>query len=165
VQRLVKDYARSISEDSAWLDDIFQIEGKSKQPIIIHVPGHASHLHVRFWAAGSRELGRRAYAYLLKQHLIKPPTYFVDHVVAKGETLASIATKFHVSIAALKRANRLGSSRIVHGHTLRIPRTGGVDRQLAKIVAPPRRLPPPQVIANTPPPPALADNPCAHASR
>jgi penicillin-insensitive murein endopeptidase len=165
VQRLVKDYAKSIGEDTAWLDDIFQVDGKSKQPIIIHVPGHASHIHVRFWAAESRELGRRAYAYLLKNHLIKPPTYFVDHVVAKGETLASIATKFHVSIAALKRANHLASSRISRGRTLKIPRTGGVERQLAKIVAPPRRLPPVQAIAQTPPPPPLADNPCAHASR
>src|SRR6185437_13241686 len=65
VQRLVKDYARANGEDGAWLDGIFQVDGAGPRPIIIHVPGHASHVHVRFWAAESRELGRRAYSLLM----------------------------------------------------------------------------------------------------
>jgi nucleoid-associated protein YgaU len=45
------------------------------------------------------------------------------HVVAKGDTLISIAAKHHVSVADLRRANRIQDERrLPVGQTLTIPR-------------------------------------------
>ncbi|RMD69704.1 MAG: LysM peptidoglycan-binding domain-containing protein [Gammaproteobacteria bacterium] len=44
-----------------------------------------------------------------------------EHVIAKGETLSSIAQRYHVSVDSLRLANSLPSDRIRAGQVLRIP--------------------------------------------
>ena len=45
----------------------------------------------------------------------------VYHRVRKGETLSTIAAKYHVSVAQIRRLNRLGKSSVIRaGRTLRI---------------------------------------------
>src|SRR5690606_40839546 len=51
-----------------------------------------------------------------------------EHVVKKGETLSGIAARYGVTVAALRRANRLEGKddrRLPVGKRLRIPRAGG----------------------------------------
>lgn len=45
----------------------------------------------------------------------------VTHVVQRGETLGTIATRYGVTVSALMQANRLTSDRIYAGQTLAIP--------------------------------------------
>ncbi len=164
VQKLIKNYALSIGEDAAWLDAVFQYGAKNPRPLVFHVPGHASHLHIRFYTPASRELGRRAYPFLLKRKIIKPPTYFTEHVATKGETLAHMAVRFRTSIDAIKKANKMPNSIVVRGKTYRIPKSGGIERPAAKIAIPPRRLPPAKAIAATQRAPVRED-PCKRAAR
>lgn len=164
VQKILKSYALSIGEDSAWLDSVFQYGGKNPRPLVFHVPGHASHLHIRFYTAASRELGRRAYPFLLKHKTIKPPTHYIDHLATKGETLAHMAVRFRTSIDAIKKANKMPNSIVQRGKAYRIPKSGGIERPTAKIAIPPRRLPPAKAIATTPRAPARED-PCRRAAR
>lgn len=50
----------------------------------------------------------------------------IVHVVRRGETLSSVASRYHLTPKALMAANRIGSARIVVGQRLRIPaRNGG----------------------------------------
>ena len=163
VQKIVKQYAASIGEDAAWLDSVFQYGGKSTRPLVFHVPGHASHLHIRFYAPTSRELGRRSYAYLLKHKLIKAPTRFIEHVAAKGETLAHMAQRYRTTVDVIKKANKMPNSIVVKGRVYKIPRAGGVERQTVKLAIPPRRTPPAKALATATPPPR--DTPCKHATR
>ena len=166
VQKILKQYATDIGEDKAWLDDVFQVGGKSARPIFFHVPGHASHIHVRFWAPASRELGRRAYGFLMAHHMIKPPTYFIEHTVKPGETLGAIAARYRVAVDVLKRANHLASNVIVRGRAYKIPRTGGIERPAAKLVVPARKVPPPIAVAlarRSEPEPSES-RPCARAA-
>jgi penicillin-insensitive murein endopeptidase len=162
VQKIVKSYAASIGEDGAWLDSVFQYGGKSTRPLVFHVPGHASHLHIRFYAPTSHELGRRAYPYLMKHKLIKPPTRFIEHVASKGETLAHMAQRFKTTVDVIKKANRMPNSIVVKGRVYKIPRSGGVSGPGAKLAMPARRTPPAKAVAAAPPP---RDTPCKHATR
>jgi LysM repeat protein len=43
------------------------------------------------------------------------------HTVRRGETLSHLAQRYGTSVRALMRVNRLGSSRLRIGKTLRIP--------------------------------------------
>jgi membrane-bound lytic murein transglycosylase D len=49
----------------------------------------------------------------------------VGHRVRSGETLASIAARYHVSVASIKSQNRLKSDRLRPGQKLRIVRSAG----------------------------------------
>ena len=46
-----------------------------------------------------------------------------DHTVRAGETLAMIAVRYQVSVAALRRTNNLSSDELKTGQTLNIPNT------------------------------------------
>ncbi len=48
-------------------------------------------------------------------------TYTVRHKVRRGETLSLIAKRYHTSIKAIKKANRLKGSKIRIGQVLKIP--------------------------------------------
>jgi LysM repeat protein len=51
-------------------------------------------------------------------------TASLKHRVKRGETIYSIAKKYHVSVASIKKANRLGSkTKLVQGRRLIIPGT------------------------------------------
>jgi murein endopeptidase len=150
VQRLLRAYALEIGEDPAWLDDVFQVSGKSRRPIIIHAPGHATHLHVRFYSPAAQELGRRAYRFLTSRRLIAPPTLFVTHTVKPGETLSHLAVRYKVTVAAIKKANGLKKDVLRVKKPYKIPQTGGIAMP-ARVALPPRRVPPaPAVVAAKP---------------
>ncbi len=55
----------------------------------------------------------------------------IKHRVRRGETLAILAKRYHSTIRAIKRANRLRSSRIRVGQVLKIP-TGKYVRKIRK---------------------------------
>mgnify|MGYP001035362814 CR=1 FL=1 len=162
IQRLLKAHALSIGEDPAWLDQIFQVGGKSSRPIIFHAKGHANHFHVRFYSPVARELGRRAYRFLLSRGLITPPTRYITHTVKPGETLTHLARRYKVTIDAIKKANALTSDVLRANKQYKIPQTGGIPMP-ARLVVPPRRLPPsPSPEAEAKAAPAL--EPCRRTS-
>lgn len=145
VQRLLRDHALSIGEDRAWVDDLFQVSGKSRRPIFVHAPGHATHLHVRFYSPAARELGRRAYKLLASRRLIAPPTTFITHTVKPGETLSHLAVRYKVSVAAIKKANGLTKDVLRVKRAYKIPQVGGIARP-APLALPARRVPPAPVV-------------------
>ncbi len=153
IQRLLKNYALEIGEDPAWLDQIFQVGGKSARPIIFHVKGHATHLHVRFVSPVARELGRRAYRFLVARHAVSPPTLYVTHTVKPGETLSHLAVRYKVTPDAIKKANALSSDVLRANKPYKIPQAGGGIPMPGPVVIPPRRTPPPPkavAVANPP---------------
>jgi penicillin-insensitive murein endopeptidase len=58
VQRLLRSYAEAIGEDREWLSSIFH-GTNDEEPIIRHEPGHATHIHVRFYNPIAEETARR----------------------------------------------------------------------------------------------------------
>ena len=141
IQKLLKDYARTLGEDPAWLDEVFQVGSKSRRPLIRYAPGHATHLHVRFYNPVAQELGRMAHGWLVKKGRIKAPLYFAQHTVKKGETLGSIANRYGTTVKAIQQANHLRGTLIQMRATYKIPKTGAV-REPTEIRVPPRRRPP-----------------------
>ncbi len=142
IQKLLKAYALTAGEDPTWLDRVFGGPLSRERPLIAHSPGHASHLHARFYNPIAQETGRRVYRMLVAHKKISPPTYFIHHKVRRGDTLGRMARKYRTTVKALKKANRLRSTRIIAGRKYKIPRRGGVAAAGAPLVIPPRRLPP-----------------------
>jgi LysM repeat protein/murein endopeptidase len=83
VQRLLYDYALAQNEDKAFLDRVFQVSGKSAQPLIRHVKGHQTHIHVRFFSPSAQASGKLAQAYLPKP--APPPVKRLKGKIAKGK--------------------------------------------------------------------------------
>ncbi len=141
IQALLKEYAVSIGENRAWVDGLFG--GGGQRAIIRYARGHATHVHVRFYNPIAQETARRSYAALVERGIVPPVQNYVQHMVKKGETLGKIAKKYGVSVAAIKRANRLKKSLIREKHPVLIPiahpRPAPPPQRLA---FPPRRLPP-----------------------
>ena len=143
LQQPLKEYALSIGEDAAWLDQIFQ--GKAAQRAIIrHAPGHATHLHLRFFNPISQETARRCYASLARHKLVKAPEQYLTHKAKKNETLAMIAKKYGSTVHAIREANGLRSNLIHEQAVYRIPVSGGGVRvpRLERVRVPARRPPP-----------------------
>jgi murein endopeptidase len=139
VQRLVKEYAASTGEDRAWLDEIF--EG-AQRPIIHHVKGHATHLHVRFYSPVARETGRRVYATMLRRRMVDPPTYFVTHTAKPGETLSHLAKRYGTTTKALQETNHLKTTVIKAGKEYKVMRHGTLREPQGPVRIPPRHMPP-----------------------
>ena len=151
LQKLLKAYALEIGEDRAWLDEVFQVGGKSRRPTIFHAHGHATHLHVRFYSPAAQELGRRAYRTLLARHVIAPPTLYLTHTTKPGETLSHLAHRYKVTTDAIKKANGLTSDVLKVNRPYKIPHVGGVPVP-ERIAVPPRRVPPtPSAVASAKP--------------
>lgn len=64
IQRILYAYALAHGEDKAFAERVFQVSGKSQRPLIRHVKGHATHIHVRFFSPSAQASGRLAQAYL-----------------------------------------------------------------------------------------------------
>ncbi len=143
VQKLLRKHAESKGEDSKWLDKIFGGPTTTLRPLIRHAKGHRTHLHIRFYNPIAQETGRRIYRLLLKNKLIRRPTYYIKYKVRRKDTLIRLAHRFKTTVRAIKRANRLRSSRIITNRKYRIPRRGGVRQSNKPVVIPERRLPPP----------------------
>lgn len=143
IQRLIRDYAEGVGESREWLDLLFRGKG-AVQPLIRHAPGHATHIHIRFYSPVAQETARRAFASLVRHKKVPVGASFVVHVAKKGETLANLAKRYHTTIRAIRQANGLKSNLIQAKKTYRIPTThqSSPSVQVARIVIPPRRLPP-----------------------
>jgi murein endopeptidase len=141
IQLLLRNYALQLGEDPAWVDSLFQYGGSSARPLIVHVRGHATHIHIRFRSPIAEELGRRAYPFLLRRGLLRPPTYFVKHVTKKGETLSHLALRYKTTIDVIRSANGLKNDGLREGKEYRIPQRGGVA-SIPPVLVPPRRIPP-----------------------
>lgn len=161
IQRILKAYALEIGEDPAWLDEVFQVGGKSRRPIIFHAKGHATHLHVRFYSPKAQELGRRAYGFLVGRRMIAPPTLYITHTVKPGETLSHLALRYKVTGDAIKKANELKKDVLRVNKPYKIPQTGGIAAP-ARLALPARRVPPPpKAVASRSGP---SGEPCRRAS-
>lgn len=57
------------------------------------------------------------------------------HIVRKGDTLSGLATRYGVSVSALKRANGLKSDLIKVGQSLKIPEMLPAGQDLSKLLA------------------------------
>lgn len=164
LQKVLKAYAREIGEDPGWLDQIFQVGGKSARPVIFHAKGHATHLHIRFYSPAAQELGRRAYRMLLARHVVTPPTLFIRHTTKPGETLSHLALRYRVTPEAIKKANAMTSDLVRVNRPYKIPQTGGVPLP-ERVALPARRVPPaPSTVASTGPKRAWDGEPCHRSS-
>ncbi|MFO0727832.1 MAG: LysM peptidoglycan-binding domain-containing protein [Myxococcota bacterium] len=139
IQKQLFDYALSIGEDRAWLDSIFHAGPRS---LLQHARRHRDHFHLRFYSARSQELGRRVQPLLGKDDTTPQ---IVRHLIRNGDSLGKIARRYGVSIAAIKRTNRMKSDFIRAGRALAIPvRARDCQRcgEVPEVYVPPRRLPP-----------------------
>jgi len=142
LQEPLKAYALSIGEDPDWVSQIFQGKGVQRA-IIRHAPGHATHLHLRFWSPLAQETARRCYPALARHQLVRAPQQYTKHKAKKNETLAMIAKKYGSSVRAIREANGLRSSLIREQAVYRIPLSGGVRIPRTERVRIPARRPPP----------------------
>ena len=144
LQQPLREYALSIGEDVAWLEQIFHGQG-AQRAIILHAPGHATHLHLRFFNPISQETARRCYASLARHKLVSAPVQYLTHKAKKNETLAMIAKKYGSTVPAIRAANGLHSTLIHEQVVYRIPIPGGGLRvpRMVRVRVPARRTPPP----------------------
>lgn len=145
LQEPLRDYAASIGEDPAWLAQVFQGRG-AERAIIRHAPGHATHLHLRFWNPIAQETARRCYPALARHRLVAVPERYLTHKAKKNETLAMIAKKYGTTVHAIRQANGLRSNLIHEQAVYRIPLAASSTVQLSRgaRVRIPARRPPPQ---------------------
>lgn len=68
VQALLEEYALADGEDPEWLSQVFA--GTSKEGIVRHRWGHATHFHVRFVNPTAELTGRRSYTWLAQAGLL-----------------------------------------------------------------------------------------------
>ncbi|MBX3181583.1 MAG: penicillin-insensitive murein endopeptidase [Polyangiaceae bacterium] len=148
LQRVLRSYAEELGEDPAWLEDVFK-GGKGRRPLILHAPGHATHIHIRFFNPVAQEAGRRLYPALVQRGVVAPPAQFVSYRAKKGDTLAVLAKRFDTTVQAIMRANGLRSTLIRAKVTYRIPKQVGVKMAPPSRI-PPRRVPPPRVAVKSP---------------
>jgi penicillin-insensitive murein endopeptidase len=143
LQEPLKEYALTVGEDPVWVSQIFQGKG-AQRAIIRHAPGHATHLHLRFWNPLAQETARRCYAALARHQLVRPPVQYTTHKAKKNETLGMIAKKYGSTVRAIRDANGLHSSLIHDQVVYRIPVSGGGVRipHTERVRIPARRPPP-----------------------
>ena len=150
LQEPLKEYALSVGEDPVWLAQIFQGKG-ALRAIIRHAPGHATHLHLRFWNPLAQETARRCYPALARHQLVRAPQQYTTHKAKKNETLAMIAKKYGSSVRAIREANGLRSTLIHEQAVYRIPLSGsGVRIPHTERVRVPARRPPPTPVHREP---------------
>lgn len=141
VQRVLREHAERMGEDPAWLDDVFRGNGPERPALIRHEPGHATHIHVRFYNPIAQETARRCYASLVKLGRVQPPVHYIQHRAGKGDTLIGLAKRYGTTVRAIQRANGLRSSTIYARKLYKIPRRGPAAAG-PQVEVPPRRLPP-----------------------
>jgi LysM repeat protein len=145
IQVLLEQYALEQGEDPTWLSGIFRGAAGQLRPIIRHAPGHATHIHIRFFNPIAQETARRCHALLVMAKLTSAPQSFISHKVKKNETLGMIARKYGVTVPRLRAANGLKKSLIREKSVLRVPiATRGPARPADRVRIPARRIPPPR---------------------
>jgi penicillin-insensitive murein endopeptidase len=151
IQRGLAQYAVSVGEDAAWLDDIFQVRGKNGRSIIRHAKGHGTHLHIRFHNPLAEELGRRCAfllpprspaAHALASSKALAATSYAQHRARNGDTLVVLAKRYGTTIEEIQRANGLKSIALRQGVVYRIPQkiaAKPASHAVARGTAPQRR--------------------------
>lgn len=143
IQALLKRHAQSLGEDPRWLSRVFR--GDAERPAIIrHAPGHATHIHVRFFNPLAQTNAQRAYRVLLSHQLVQPVVVYLHHRVRKGETLGRLARRYGTTVRAIQQANGLRSTNIQAKRVYKIPRQGDPAPSQDELRFPPRVLPPPK---------------------
>lgn len=143
IQAWLRDYAESVNEDRVWLDDIFGVKGSRRPALIRHAPGHATHLHVRFYNPIAEETARRCYADLVALGKVRVQPSSVNYKARKGDTLLALAKRFGTTVKAIKRANALRSNTILAKRVYKIPSSAKHSISMGPSqTVPPRRLPP-----------------------
>jgi penicillin-insensitive murein endopeptidase len=154
LQKPLREYALAKGEDADFIDRVFQLGGKSPRPLIRHVKGHATHIHVRFFSPVATESARLAENYLPKppppparegkpgKHdpacQVKGPRPkhcdegYVLHKARGGDTLDALARRYGTTPDAIRAANGLRGSALKERHIYRIPRAGGGSSTASK---------------------------------
>lgn len=160
IQKQLYDFALAHGEDRGFLDSLFKSGAHS---LVQHARRHRDHFHVRFYSPRAQELGRRVQPLLTKD---ETTPQLVRHVIRSGDNLGKIARRYGVTIAQIKRTNRMRSDFIRAGRALAIPVRGrDCSRcgEVAEVYVPPRRLPPAMVaelaLAAAPPSPSISAPP------
>ncbi len=141
LQRLLREHAESIGEDSVWLDSVFR-GGSGRRALIRHASGHDTHIHVRFYSPVARETARRVAPAMIEHGMIEPPKVYVWHRARRGDTLGKLARRYGTSVKAIQRANGLRSTVIIAKKSYRIPQEGATAPRPGPVTIPERRLPP-----------------------
>jgi LysM repeat protein len=141
IQVLLEEYALSIGEDTAWVEDLFHGKDRYQRSLIKHIAGHTAHMHIRFVSAVSRERGRLAYDGLVALGHIEPPSRELLHRVTAGETLIGIARQYGTTVEELRRQNQLVGTPLRIGQLLRIRERVDIRGARDAVIVPPRRLP------------------------
>ena len=68
-------------------DSLSELLRDFPRPIIRHAPGHATHIHIRFYNPIAQETARRCHSLLLAAKLTSAPQSYISHKVKKNETL------------------------------------------------------------------------------
>jgi murein endopeptidase len=140
IQRWLREYAESIGEAEEWLESVFV--GSPELPAVIRQwPGHATHIHVRFFNPIAGETARRCYGSLVRYGKLRPAQYFVQHKVVKGDSLISLAKRYRTTVDAIKRANGMRGNVIQAKKSYKIPQVGSAAPG-RWVRVPARRLPP-----------------------
>jgi hypothetical protein len=149
VQRVLYQYALGIGEDKGWLDHVFGFAKGARDAMIVHVAGHQTHYHVRFFNAVAQELGRRAQPLLVQLDIMSPPVYTVTHVARPGQTVGQLAARYGTTVRAIQDANGMKTSALRAGRAYSIPKRGAAPPPAAPLTVPHRMLPPttPDVLA------------------
>jgi hypothetical protein len=142
IQRVLYKHALSIGEDKNWLDHVFGFARGYRDAKVVHVTGHRTHYHVRFYNAVAQELGRRAHPLLVQMNVMSPPVYTVRHVVKPGQTIGQLAARYGTTVRAIQRTNGLATTRLRAGRAYSIPMRGAAAPKTEPIVVPQRMLPP-----------------------
>lgn len=158
--RALLAHAREIGEDPDWLDELVGRHRHGQDAILQHERRHQNHLHVRFWNPVAQDCARLNHGQLVAQGLLPPPS--IRHRIRGGETLSTIARRYGVSTAAIKRANGMRNSFLRAGRSLHIPMQR-VPVMAAPLVIPPRLVPRAEAVA--PAAPAALDAEAPEPSR
>lgn len=140
VQILLKSHAAKLGEDPDWLSQVFT--GSSERPALIrHEPGHATHIHVRFYNPRAQQNARVAYPHLLSERIIEPVVVFTEYRARKGDTLGRLAKRYGTTVRAIQQANGMRGTTIIAKSVYKIPKGGGPAPVVEALDFPPRVLP------------------------
>ena len=120
LQEVVEEYAVSTERDTQWVRGLFRGDG-AKHAIIRHSPGHSTHLHLRFFNPIAQQSARRLLPYMSVRHIVRASIATRTHVAVAGDTLAKLAQRYHTTMAAIRRANRMQGFQLVAGRHYVIP--------------------------------------------
>lgn len=132
-------FAIESGEAPEWVESIFH-RCNGRPAIVRHAPGHATHLHLRFFNPIAQQSGRRLAPMLVKQGVVKAPQKTIPYVARSGDTLAKLAARHSTTMQAIRQANSMRTYQLVAGRTYRIPVKGNALETKATNV-PKRRQP------------------------